>query len=202
MARLTVALFGDELGPLYDGFARFRPQLLQAVVSGKGAWCDDVGTPERLETCPQMLAASLGAAQRDLAGRYGADIAAWRWGDAHRAVFRNPALDWMPVIGPLTRISIPTGGDDCTVSRGTSFLRGDGNRFDHVHGATLRAIYDMADLDAALFAAPGGQSGNPLSPHYRDLTRPWRDGVYLTLAREPRGPLATLRLIPAKRPRS
>ena len=51
-----------------------------------------------LERIDEAFAASLDAAGRDLAARYGTDVAAWRWGAAHRAVFRNPALDWLPLI--------------------------------------------------------------------------------------------------------
>lgn len=202
MARLTLTLFGDDLGPQFDGFARLRPLLLAAVLNGDTAWCDDTRTTDRSETCAEAFAASLDAAGRDLAARYGTDVAAWRWGAAHRAVFRNPALDWLPLIGPLTRITIATGGDDFTVNRGTSTLRGAATDFDHVHGPTLRAIYDMSDPDAALFAVPGGQSGNPLSRHYRDLTRRWRDGATVTLRHRPDGALERLRLVPAPPPRS
>jgi penicillin amidase len=64
----------------------------------------------------------------------------------------------------------------------------------------LRAVYDLADLDRATFAMPGGQSGNPLSRHYRDLTRPWRDGRYVRLPATPEGPVTTLRLLPQGSP--
>ena len=49
------------------------------------------------------------------------------------------------------------------------------------HASSLRAIYDLADPQASLFIMPGGQSGNPLSPHYRDLAGPWARGEYLPM---------------------
>lgn len=197
-ARLMNRLFADELGPLYADFDRVRPLLLIKVLQDDGAWCDDTATPAIKETCPQMVAAALDDARADLARTYGNDIGAWQWGKAHHASFRNAALDWLPFLGRLSRIEIPTDGDNFTLNRGTSRNGGPRNRFAHVHGATLRAIYDMADPDRALFALPGGQSGNPLSRHYRDLTLGWRDGHYLTLPRVPAGPLDQLHLIPAR----
>jgi penicillin amidase len=181
---------------VYDGFARLRPQLLIKTLTTDTAWCDDVTTAQERETCPAALVQSLARARADLTRAYGPDPAGWRWGTAHRASFRNPALDWMPFIGPRTRITIETDGDDFTVNRGTSRLRASASRFDHAHGATLRAVYDLADLDRAIFAMPGGQSGNPLSRHYSDLTRPWRDGRYVRLPAAPEGLVTTLRLLP------
>jgi penicillin amidase len=53
--------------------------------------------------------------------------------------------------------------------------------FPDVHGAGLRAIFDLADLDRSRFIIAGGQSGNPLSAHYRDQVERWRDGRYIEL---------------------
>ena len=51
----------------------------------------------------------------------------------------------------------------------------------HVHGPSLRFLMDFADPDGALFAIAGGQSGNPLSPHFSDGLADWRDGGYRML---------------------
>ena len=44
-------------------------------------------------------------------------------------------------------------------------------------------IVDLARPDAARFMIAPGQSGNPLSPHWGDLLRPWRDVRYRHLRR-------------------
>ena len=54
--------------------------------------------------------------------------------------------------------------------------------FSHVHGASYRAVYDFADLANSRYIIATGQSGNPLSRHYGDFARPWRDGETITLA--------------------
>ncbi len=54
--------------------------------------------------------------------------------------------------------------------------------------------------DEARFVLPGGQSGNPFSPHYDDLLALWRrgEGVPIAWSREAveRAALKTLRLLP------
>jgi penicillin amidase len=49
------------------------------------------------------------------------------------------------------------------------------------HGASLRAIYDLADPQASLYIHSGGQSGNVLSRHYRSFSEAWRRGEYVPM---------------------
>jgi penicillin G amidase len=44
--------------------------------------------------------------------------------------------------------------------------------------ASLRAVYDLseANADAGSIIFSTGQSGNPFSPHYRDLAQRWGNG--------------------------
>ena len=39
-----------------------------------------------------------------------------------------------------------------------------------------RAVIDLADPEASRWVLAGGQSGNPMSPHYRDLFALWVRG--------------------------
>ncbi len=155
-----------------------------SVLAPAGAhWCDG--------DCGKLLRDSLIESVRELSAHYGDDPAAWRWGNAHQAVFAHPILRNIPVLGPFTTITIPSPGDDNTVDRG-----GTNAALQSVHGAAYRGIYDLADLNRSLFMITPGQSGNPFSPHARDLLLRWRDGATITL-----GPVAasisgTVRLTP------
>jgi penicillin G amidase len=158
--------------------------FLASVLSPAGArWCDG--------DCAPMLRDSLADAVKDLSARFGDDPSAWRWGDAHPAVFAHPILRNIPVLGSFATINIPSPGDDSTVDRGAPNAL-----FQSVHGAAYRGVYDLADLDRSLFMITPGQSGNPLSTHARDFAIRWRDGATITL-----GPVAasisgTVRLTP------
>ena len=65
----------------------------------------------------------------------------------------------------------------------------------------LRLVIDVGDWDRSRFALPGGQSGNPLSPHYADQLRFWRIGKGVPIAWSEqavrRAVRETLRLTPA-----
>jgi penicillin amidase len=158
--------------------------FVASVLSPAGAhWCDG--------DCAPMLRDSLTEAVKDLSTRFGDDPAAWRWGEAHQAVFAHPILRNIPILGPLTTISIPSPGDDNTVDRG-----GTNAAFESVHGASYRGVYDLADLDRSLFMITPGQSGNPLSAHARDFATRWRDGATITLGPAAAVITGTVRLIP------
>jgi penicillin amidase len=143
--------------------------------------------------CAALLEASLREAVDGLALAHGRDPASWRWGSAHAARFENPAWNALPVLRHLLALSVPTGGDNYTLDRGTP-RHGPGLGFDHVHGAGLRMVLDFADLDASLFMIAPGQSGHPLSPHRADLARAWADGEAMAISRQPPGAPSSARL--------
>ena len=90
-----------------------------------------------------------------------------------------------------------TDGSNSTVNRGTSILSNDEAPYRHVHGAGLRAVFDLADLDASLFIQAPGQSANPFSPHYDDLAEDWSKGRYLRITPPQAAGMRELRLTPA-----
>jgi penicillin amidase len=48
-----------------------------------------------------------------------------------------------------------------------------------------RTVIDLGDLDASRYVLAGGQSGNPLSPHYADLFELWQRGEGVPIAWSP-----------------
>ncbi|MCZ6637516.1 MAG: penicillin acylase family protein, partial [Alphaproteobacteria bacterium] len=195
MREAVKAIAADDLGDLFYAYRRVDPLFIRHVLEKDPSWCDDLTTSVR-ESCGTVLSSALVSALAQLRQRFGPDMADWRWGDAHIASFRNRAIERLPLIGSFANISIATDGDNFTVNRGTSRQASSRAPFAHVHGATLRAIYDFADLDRSLFIHPTGQSGNPLSPHYRDLINLWRDGGYISITGRPEGVTNRLRLVP------
>jgi len=59
-----------------------------------------------------------------------------------------------------------------------------GEPFANRHAASLRHISDLADPQASVFIHSGGQSGNPLSPRYRNFTAAWARGEYVPMVTE------------------
>ncbi len=195
LGELNRAVYADELGDLFESYRSLRPRFIASVLERRRRWCDDIATTTVREDCADRLRLSLERALERLSKRLGEDMAKWRWGDVHQARFRHPMLSGVPLLGGFADLAIATDGGDYTLSRGAT-RSGDRERpFEHVHGAGLRAIYDLSDLQRSRFMIATGQSGNPLSGHYRDLLEEWRDGRYMVLGAT--GARELLVLVPA-----
>ena len=183
LREFTRALYADELGPAFRAAWSEQPVYLANVLSGRAGqakWCDDVST-RTVETCAQLLAISLEKALADLRSRYGADPTRWRWGEAHVAWARHRPLSRSAWLRRFFDIRVPSAGDSYTVNVGRMDFTDDAQPYANRHAASLRAIYDLADPEASVFIEPGGQSGNPLSSHYKELAPVWARGEYIPM---------------------
>src|SRR5690606_20407763 len=143
-------------------------------------WCDDVRTPAR-ESCPQILAQALERALLDLRKRYGSDMEDWRWGEAHVAHHKHRPLTSGGFLARFFDIRVPSAGDAFTVNVGRSEFANEAEPYASRHAPSLRAVYDLADLESSVFIQSGGQSGNPLSRHYRGFAEAWSKGAYVPM---------------------
>jgi penicillin amidase len=172
---LTRLVYADELGPLFDDAWGPRPLFLRWVLEGGGErWCDDVKSAG-VESCAEISARALDAAAAELAARHGDDPRRWRWGEAHYADHAHGVFSDLPLLGSWFGVRLANGGDSFTINAANYAMGDRERRFVQIHGPTFRAIYDLADLERSLFVLAVGQSGNPLSPYYRDQAERWRD---------------------------
>ncbi len=141
-------------------------------------WCQP-------STCAEQSGAALGRALDRLQAAYGADPAAWRWGDAHPAVSGHRPFGNVAALARFFDVSVPSNGDGYTVNVG-QYNAGDAKGpFMNRHAASLRAIYDLADLEQSTFIYQTGQSGLVFSPRYRDMATAWAGSGTRLLQREP-----------------
>ena len=129
--------------------------------------------PDSAALRAEILLGSLGLAFAETTRLLGPDPATWRWGALHRADFQ-PALpiagrDAERRVGP-----VPIGG-----SGSTPMAMGTGPDFRVVSGASVRVVMDVGAWDNSMAINTPGQSGDPASPHYRDLFARWATGNYV-----------------------
>ena len=170
--------------------------------AGPARWCDDVRTPA-IETCEEVLALSLDAALADLVealrqrpGRAGAGAKR-----TSRATSTGP-FGRQPLLAKLFDITVPSPGDTYTVNVGRNNLNDEAEPFANRHAASLRAIYDLSDLEKSLYIHSGGQSGNILSEHYKAFSEAWAKNEYIPMRAERKTldaePHQLLKLVPTK----
>jgi penicillin amidase len=181
--------FGDAVADYWD----LKPGVMESVLTQRPDWCDDPKRPGD-ETCGRRLTQSLESALDLLRRNFGPDMTQWRWKRAHVARFENSVFSRIPVLRDWLGVAIPTSGAYDTLNRGPSTIRDDMKPFEQRYGAALRMVTDLASpQDAGMMITPG-QSGEPLSAHFADLVRPWRDFDWLAPGRSAR--VSTLVLAP------
>jgi penicillin amidase len=194
---LTRLVYADELGELFnDSWDMRAPFMISVLKGGLERWCDDVRTPGK-EDCGMMTARAFDFAAADLEKRYGAR-AKWRWGAAHVAAADHRPFGFVPVISRLFNVAPETAGDAYSVNVGHFFIRDASRPFANRHAPSMRAVYDLADLDRSLFMHSTGQSGNFLSPWYGSFGERWAKVQFIEIPtrRESIAGAHTLRLLP------
>jgi penicillin amidase len=183
---LARTIYVDELGELFEEAWAERFSFMSDVLArqgGAGRWCDDVGTPQP-EACSERVADAFRAALSDLSNRYGDDPSKWTWGQAHRARARHFPMTRVPLLRDLFDTVTPSDGGTHTVNVGAYSIDDADAPFESRHAAGFRAVYDLANLSASRFLINTGQSGHPLSSHYRDWVLPWQTGQLVPMLTE------------------
>jgi penicillin G amidase len=126
-----------------------------------------------------VLLESLRAAVNELRQALGPDPANWAWGKLHHAQFEH-ALS--PLADDPTRAQMTVGrlamGGSAFSPRAASYRPSD---FRVTAGASFRMVLDVGNWDGSVVVNTPGQSGDPFSPHYRDLAPLWAAGEYVPL---------------------
>lgn len=127
----------------------------------------------------EVLLASLARAWAEVQGLLGPDPARWQWGKLHFSYFVHPMT---PILDQAARAQVnvgplPRGGGAYTVN--VSSYHPDS--FWQAHGPSFRMVLDVGNWDNSRAINTPGQSGDPASPHYRDLAQPWAEGKYFPL---------------------
>ena len=191
-------LFADELGPVYADYRGLNTQSMKIVLRRDTTWCDDKTTPEK-ETCDDQVAAALDDALSELEKRFGGEMIRWQWGDAHQVRFDHPVLGRIPWIGGWFNVRLPSDGGPYTLNRGMVRITNQNAPYASVHGASYRAVYDLAKPGNSRYMVTPGQSGNWFSSHYDDMADAWRNRGFITLKTPGKdASLLTLRPKPAR----
>jgi len=126
-------------------------------------WFDNVFTSGKKENATTIIRASLEKAIQVLKTKYGDDMAQWEFGNIHKLQLNHQLLSWFDY--PHWSA---WGYSDCVNN-----IASTGNS-----GPSWREILNFNYIGQSFCIIPGGQSGNPFSPHYYDQLRMWLDGQY------------------------
>lgn len=132
------------------------------------AWIDSAARRE-------LAARAAGDALIWIGERLGPDPDAWTWGALHQLTFKHPLGLLSGPHGRRVNVGpFPVPGSRHTVSP-MVWLAGD--NFDVVAGPSFRYVVDMKRADLGWITNTLGQSGSPLSHHFRDQVDDYLQGL-------------------------
>ncbi|MBU3551401.1 penicillin acylase family protein [Polynucleobacter sp. MWH-Berg-3C6] len=166
------------------GSRSFRQPLILALQNPDSPWCDDPKT-NQMESCLDSSSNALDKALDYLSNQYGNDPKTWAWGKAHIATSEHRPLSKVPVLGSLFNLKTSFPGDGFSINVGRPQLLKSSNPYETVQGPSMRAIYDLSDLEKSLFIYQTGQSGWVQSRLYRNMNPLWANNEYLPLQMKP-----------------
>ena len=151
-----------------------KKRILDHLMAPLGHFGDDPITAR-----DALLVQALADGVRDVEERLGADMANWHYGQTamkhvhitnYMAQAVNEETRQLLEVGPY-----PRGGYESTVNN-------TGGSDNQRSGGSFRVILDPSNWDNSIATSAPGQSGDPTSPHYRDLFELWVRDQYFPLA--------------------
>ena len=178
----TRGVIGGRLGEerLMSMYGRrvFRPAIEGILARNDTGWCGAAG-------CAVASGQALERSLQRIAQWQGNDVNAWQWGTAHPALSAHKPFSNVGPLAMLFDVRVPTGGDRFTVNMGHFHAHHDKDPFANRHGPSLRALYDLGNLENSRFIYQTGQSGLVFSERYRDMSAEWAAVQYRPLRMDP-----------------
>lgn len=137
-------------------------QLIKQEPTAK--WFDNVNTKNKVETLEELASTSLTATLDSLTKWQKADMDdTWAWANYKSTDIKH----LIPGLDAFSKMNVKIGG-------GTGIVNATTERT----GPSWRMIIQLGKNNAVkgYGVIPGGQSGNPGSPHYDDMVETWRQG--------------------------
>jgi penicillin G amidase len=127
----------------------------------------------------QLLLTSLRSAYEEMEKLQGPDAKQWNWGKLQYNLSEHP---FAAIVDDAARAKVNVGPIE---KNGSGFVpNASGYRlsdFRQMGGPSVRVVVDVGNWDNSKAVNHPGQSGDPDSPHYRDLAPMWRSGQYFPL---------------------
>jgi penicillin amidase len=173
--------YSDELG--MDNFEAFLnthlfhrsyPKLLR---EDNSPWWDDIKTKGKSENRSDVFLKAFRKALSEITDELGEDLNEWRWERVHTTQHEHP-MGKVDMLAPFFNVGpFPTPGGHETINNAGFILNGEGAYRAHF-GPAMRIVIDFADVENAYSVLPTGNSGNIMSPHYKDQAEMYNRGEF------------------------
>lgn len=191
--QLLLRIFGERLGE--DTLLAYLEHFNESLVKLDKIMAEEQSEWFGKEGRNGAVASALEASARWLGKELGPETAGWTWGRLHQTIFEHPIGGQTFSATFFNLGPYPTPGSIGTLNAGQFFYA---YPFRHYVGASYRHVIDLSDANDSHYVLHTGQSGNPLSSHYRDQVDLWLSGQYVPM--RPSSERTRLQLVPEAPP--
>lgn len=179
--RVVKNIFEDEMGEgLFQDFLKthlFKRQIAHIAKKDHSPWWDNINTPDVKEDKASIATVSFKEAWESLVEDFGPNPDEWTWDKVHTVEHEHPigqveSLRTYFNVGPF-----PIHGSREVINN-LSFGYDDTGFYKVTVGPSTRRIIDFSDIENSISILPTGQSGNPLSKHYKDQALLYVNGEF------------------------
>ncbi len=162
--------FHPVFGPTNTFLGHNTNTLLKLLKNENSSWIKNAGGKQKI------LQDGFSKAVNWLKENYGSNQKNWAWGNIHQIVM-NHALSVKPPLGKVFNLGpYPIGGDTDTPCQMCATTPGEFGG--DIAAASYRQIIDFSNFDSSLSVLPSGQSGNLMSPYYKNQVNDWLEGKF------------------------
>ncbi|USD25188.1 penicillin acylase family protein [Flagellimonas marinaquae] len=171
----------DEMGPeMFKQFLSthlFKRQIAWGAQMKEGEWWDNINTPNVVETREDIVMISFAQTWESLVKDFGDDPSQWTWDKVHTLEHQHPfgQVEWLRKyfnVGPFPIVGTRE------VINNLAFPYDETGFYKVNSGPSTRRIIDFSDIENSISILPTGQSGNPLSKHYKDQAEMYVNGEF------------------------
>jgi len=173
--------FEDELGPeLFQQFltTHFHKRLIAPMAQKENSvWWDNTQTEETVESKNDIVLNSFVMALKSLKEEFGDKSSQWTWDKVHTVEHGHP-IGQVEMFRSFFNVGpFPVSGTREVINNMFFPYTSDGQNKVST-GPSTRRIVDFSDIENSMSILPTGQSGNPLSPHYKDQAQMFINGEF------------------------
>lgn len=173
--------FADEMGDeMFTAFLNthlFSRSYPKLIFNANSKWWDHKLTTGKVERRSGIMTESFKKSIADLITELGDDMTTWEWGSVHTTTHKHPMSD-VKIFRSLLNVGpFPSPGGVETVNN-ASFIMNDNSKYEAHYGPAMRILIDFADVENAVSILPTGNSGNPVSKHYKDQAEMYINGEF------------------------
>ena len=173
--------FQDELGK--DKFSALlsthvvKQMIDSQIANNTSVWWDNSKTKDKKETRKDILTKSYKETVAELEKQLGNHTNKWTWNKVHTLEHAHP-IGKIKLLAPFFNVGKFEVAGSNEVINNLMFGFQSNGLYEVKAGPSTRRIIDFSDVENSVSILPTGNSGNPMSKHYKDQAEMYNQGKF------------------------